>query len=463
MVAATQINHEAENAVLSSILATPTSFDEVVDILHASDFSQPANQLIFQAMLSCDSTGRPIDTLTVADELKREKALKKAGGLDRLDALLDTAPSESNIAAHAKMVVECAELRQIMSAGQQMIAEAASPDAVSTDVRQSAEQAVFNLARENADESMLAMRQAVPYFLEDITHQRDKLLLGHSTGLKDLDKITAGLQDSQLIILAARPGLGKTSLALQIACHIAEVSGLPVPFLSYEMSNLELTTRLVASRVGMSAHDMRVDANLAQVQKDLAQAAEKLMDVPLYIDDNPPEDIAGVRSQMRRLARKYELGAVFIDYMQLMSSAKSSRFGNRTEEVSAISRGLKQMARELNVPVIVLSQLSRASEQRNEKRPTLSDLRESGSIEQDANTVVFVYRPTLHDGNADPELAELIIAKQRSGQAGVTVNVRFQDSLTKFSDAPANMQQTYTPPTNTAPNFRYQPAADVPF
>jgi replicative DNA helicase len=299
------------------------------------------------------------------------------------------------------------------------------------------------------------MAQAVPKMLEALARARTTVLSGQSTGFEGLDRLTGGLQGGQLVILAARPAMGKSALGVQIARHIAETSGGYVPLLSYEMGNSEITTRMLSTALGYDLLKLRSGDIPAGMERDTAIAAQKMAELSMLIDDNPPETIGGVRSAMRRLARRGPVSAVVIDYLQLMSGESRQSSENRTQEVSEISRGLKRLATELNVPVIALSQLNRQLEQRPNKRPSLSDLRESGSLEQDANAVLFLYREHVHNAAADPSAAELIIAKQRNGPLG-TVRLRFDGTCAKFSEdsstgsyhTTASNGSSYTPPSN---------------
>lgn len=464
------VDEAAERAVLAAILVAPAAIVDVTELLVAEDFGIPAHVELFRALVAVDSSGRPVDKVTVADELKRAGQLTKVGGRQMLEQLLEEGTIADNVAAHCEIVAELSRRRQIITAGRSMVSSALDPANTVDEVRAAAEQAVFDLGRTRTAQSLVPMAQAVPELLQELANSRNKLLLGHSTGFTDLDRLTAGLQPGQLVIVAARPGMGKSSLALQIAAHVAETTDQSVAFLSYEMSQSELAIRLLSSRVGVSASDIRLGLVPHEAERDISVQAAKMAQLRMFIDDNPPEDIVAVRSAMRRLARRTELGLIVIDYVQLMA-AQVSRYGNRTEEVSAISRGLKRMATELGVPVIALSQLSRALEQRPNKRPQLSDLRESGSLEQDASTVLFIYRDSIYNPAADPSLAELIIAKQRSGQAGVSVNLEFEDRLTRFKSTTRTPAATFTPPPPApaggggfGPGWNgRQNAADAPF
>lgn len=428
-----QADAVAERAVIAALLTSASAFDDVTDMLIPTDFGVRAYGDMYAAIQSCDASGRPVDVITVVDELRRANTLKRCGGPEAVAEIASEAGAVDNVVAHAEIVSGKAQLRDIVTAGRAMVTDAMSADADPVDVRGRAEQIVFDLGKTSAKSSMIGMAQAVPQLLAELAKTRNQLLIGHSTGLAELDRVTAGLQGGQLIIIAARPGVGKTSLALQIARHIAETTNMVVPFVSYEMSVNELTMRMLSAAIGLDSERIRQGNIGDESVRDIAVQAEKMAQVPLMLDDNPPIDIASLRSGMRRLARRTGIGAIVVDYIQLMSASRS-KSGNRTEEVSEISRGLKQLARELDVPIIALSQLSRNSEQRPNKRPTLSDLRDSGAIEQDANTVIFVYRDSMYNPAADPELAELIIAKQRSGASGITLYTAFEAQCTRFKD-----------------------------
>jgi replicative DNA helicase len=289
---------------------------------------------------------------------------------------------------------------------------------------------------------MLEMSQAVPLLLESLAKAQTSSLVGISTGIPSLDKLTGGLQGGQLIILAARPAMGKSALGVQIARHIAESTQSYVPVLSYEMGVIEITTRMLATATGCDLMRLKGGDLPEGMERVMATAAKDLCDLTMLIDDSPPETIGGVRSAMRRLARRGPIGAIVIDYLQLMSGETRFMQDSRNQEVSEISRGLKRLATELNVPIIALSQLNRQLEQRQNKRPNLSDLRESGSLEQDANLVLFLYREHVYNSSVHPEKTELIIGKQRNGPLGV-VRLKFEGSCAKFTEdnssySPAN-------------------------
>lgn len=442
------VDSEAETSVVAGLLACPDTFLDVCDVLSVDDFAGAAHAEVFAAMLACDAAGRPLDVVTVSEELRRSGSLERVGGVAALRSLLSRAVLAESVPAHAAIVAERAQLRRLVAAGRDISLLPQRPGISAADALSEAERRVFELGSSRSSSSMVAMSEAVPAMLEDLARARSSVLLGHATGFPGLDAMTGGLQGGQLVIVAARPSMGKSAFAVQVARHIAETSGMVVPLLSFEMSTSEIAMRLLASEMRFDLLRLRRGDVPPGRERDLAEAAQRLQDVQLLIDDDPPETIASMRSAMRRLARRAQVGAVVVDYLQLMSGDRSSFVENRNQEVSEISRGLKRMATELDVPVIALSQLNRALEQRPNKRPNLSDLRESGSLEQDASAVMFLFRPWLYDQSADREAAELIVAKQRNGPVG-TVDLRFSPESARFFSAPSSQ-----PPSS---------GAEVPF
>jgi replicative DNA helicase len=443
------VDAEAEASVITSILTVPELFLDLTEILDAEDFAIAANQEIWRAAIACDASGRPIDVITVTDALRRAKKLTRVGGPEAIEALAAKTGETTHVMAHAAIVADKARLRRLLAAGRSIATEASSPDAEAAKVLANAESSIFEIGKERQRSSMIEMAQAVPKMLEALTKARTSVLVGQSTGLAGLDRLTGGFQGGQLIILAARPAMGKSALGVQIARHIAETSGGYVPLLSYEMSVPEITTRMLSTALGYDLLKLRNGDIPSGMERDTAIAAQKMAELPMLIDDNPPETIGGVRSAMRRLARRGPVSAIVIDYLQLMNGDSRIASENRTQEVSEISRGLKRLATELNVPVIALSQLNRQLEQRSgSKKPQLSDLRESGSLEQDANAVLFLYRDAVYNPSSDPAAAELIIAKQRNGPLG-TIRLRFDGSCARFSEDTsmgAANGSTFTPP-----------------
>jgi replicative DNA helicase len=443
----------AEEAVLAVAMTSPEGYYEIRETLWPEDFGVDAHRAIFSAMIDLENAGRPIDAITVADELRRRKNLTRAGGVENIQRIAGSGSEVVNVEAWREIVSEKGLLRRLVDVGRGIVGGATKPDADGGVELESAEQAVFEIGARTSKNAMTTMPQAVANTMKELAKVRTKILLGHSTGLRDLDKITGGLQPGQLFIVAARPGVGKSAFALQIARHVAESTGLLVPFLSYEMSANELTMRMLAGALSYDLHRLRQGELMAGMERDLAVAGERLAGLQILIDDNPPVTIGGVRSLMRRLARRGEIGAIFIDYLQLMEGDGRSRDPNRVQEIAQISRGLKRLATELQVPVVALSQLNRGLENRPNKRPMLSDLRESGSLEQDASIVAFLYRDHLYNPAADPGLAECIIAKQRNGPSG-TVMLGYTPACAKFET---------TDRTDPGPSGFVQGRSGVPF
>lgn len=425
------IDVAAEEGVIAAIITSPENYYEIREKLRVEDFGVEAHQVIYAAMLNLENVGRPIDCITVVDELRREKSLTRAGGAENVKRIASLSTEAANVAAWGEIVADKGLLRRLVATGRGIAGRSQRGDADASDELEAAEQAVFELGAKIQTSNLITMPQAVASTMKELSKVRTQLLLGHSTGLRDLDRITGGLQPGQLFIVAARPGAGKSAFALQVARHVAESSGLLVPFLSYEMSANELTMRMLATAISYDLHKLRQGQLAPGMERDLAVAGEKIAGLPVLIDDNPPTSIGAVRSAMRRLARRGEIGAVFIDYLQLMDGDGRSREANRVQEIAQISRGLKRLASELHVPIVALSQLNRGLENRPNKRPMLSDLRESGSLEQDASVVAFLYRDSMYNPASDPTLAECIIAKQRNGPSGV-VYLQYTPTCAKF-------------------------------
>lgn len=427
------VDMEAELSVLSALFTSPDLFLDISSLLTAEDFAISAHQDLYRAALMCDQNGQPVDAITVADALRRMKKLIKVGGQKAIDAIVERGGSVDNVMHHAAIVLDKSKLRKLLTVGRSIAGNAIRPEAEAAKVLSDAESQVFQLGKEHTKSSMLDMSQAVPLLLDSLAKARASSLVGVSTGMQGLDRITGGLQGGQLIILAARPAMGKSALGVQIARHIAETTQSYVPVLSYEMGTVEIATRMLATATGCDLMRLKGGDLPEGMERKIALAAKELGNLTMLIDDSPPETIGGVRSAMRRLARRGPIGAIVIDYLQLMSGETRFIQDSRNQEVSEISRGLKRLATELDVPIIALSQLNRQLEQRQNKRPGLSDLRESGSLEQDANIVLFLYREYVYNSSVHPEKTELIVAKQRNGPLG-TIRLKFEGSCAKFTE-----------------------------
>lgn len=424
------VDQAAEAALLGCVLSVPETFLDVVDTITSDDFGVAAHRHIWEAIVSVEAQAQPIDQITVAAELERQKALKKAGGRDYLASLAGGVEEAGSAVAYAGIVAEKATLRRVAHAGSRITQAALASDAVAADVVDFAESAVLELGEQRTGHRYQSMPEAVSQMMREMAERRGSDLLGISTGFQSLDRMTGGFQKGQLITLAARPGQGKSALSLAIARYAAETTGEVVVLESYEMSNSELMLRMLSNITGLPMQDLMRGNIPPQAERDVSLATERMIRLSLLVDDKPPATIAGLRSALRRQARRSPLGLVVVDYLQLISGTRTE---NRTQEVSEITRTLKLLAQELEVPILALSQLSRAVEQRADRRPTLSDLRESGSIEQDSDIVIFIAREHTWNPAADPGAAELIVAKQRNGPTG-TINMRWNGQAARFID-----------------------------
>ena len=424
---------EAEKATLGSILLNREAIVAVAPWLVPEFFYVERHAQIYEAMLACYNARIPPDTRTVAEELRRRDRLEGIGGVAYLSDLVDTVPTSYHVEYYARIIERTALLRKLIQAGGKIAALGYNEQDDLEDTLDRAEQTLFDISQRRATQDFVPISQVIDSYYEQINYLQEHRgeVVGVPTGFRDLDEITGGLQQSDLIILAARPSVGKTSFVLSLAYNIALRNQRNVGIFSLEMSRDQLVQRLLAMDSRIDTHRLRTghvgETELQVVMSSMARLAA----VPIYIEDTPGQTIMEVRSKARRLQSQYGVDIIIIDYLQLMAGKRSE---NRVQEVSEISRGLKALARELNVPVIALSQLSRAVEGRTSHVPMLSDLRESGSIEQDADIVMFIYREELYDPNTDKKgIAELHIAKHRNGPIGV-VPMRFDAATTRFDD-----------------------------
>ena len=435
---------EAETAVLGGMLIDREAVTRAVEHLDETMFYREANRRLYRAMVRLFERGDVIDVITVSEELKNTAELESAGGFDYLGALVDAVPTAANIEYHARIVRDKALLRRLVEQSTQIIRDVYEQGERDVDeILDQAEARIFQVAESHKREGFVWIKEILWSAFEHIERLQESGtgITGVPTGFTDLDRITTGLQKGDLCIIAARPSMGKTSFALNMAAHAAIAEGIPVAVFSLEMSSEQLVQRLLCAEGRIDAQKLRRGKLSQEEHQRLAAAAGHLNTAPIWIDDQPGANVLEIRAKARRLqsdlrADKKDLGMVLIDYMQLMSGTANAE--SRVQEVSQISRGLKALARELEVPVIALSQLSRGPEQRTDKRPMLSDLRESGSIEQDADVVMFLYRPEYY---APPEKrdeldgkAELIVGKQRNGPTGV-IELFFQKAYTRFDSA----------------------------
>jgi len=430
---------EAEQAVLGGLMLEASAWDKIADVITAEDFYRHDHRLIFQAIDELVGRQQPVDVVTVSEHLEAQERLEEAGGLAYLGALAKNTPSAANIHAYAAIVREKAILRALIRAGQEITEMAFHPNGQPVEVLlDRAEQVVFHIAEQGARgrAGFVNIKDLLTRAVDriDALFQQDNPITGVPTGFTDFDEMTSGLQPSDLIIVAGRPSMGKTTFAMNIAEHVAVREKLPVAVFSMEMPGEQLAMRLMSSLGRIDQHKVRTGRLEDEDWPKLTAAVGELAEAPLYIDDTPALTPNELRARARRLTRESggKLGLIVIDYLQLMQVAGRSE--NRAGEISEISRALKGLAKELDVPVIALSQLNRSLEQRPNKRPVMSDLRESGAIEQDADVIVFIYRDEVYNEDSpDKGTAEIIIGKQRNGPIG-TVRLTFLGQYTRFEN-----------------------------
>lgn len=432
---------EAETAVLGGMLIDREGVTRSIEHVNESMFYREANRRLYRAMLRLYERGDVIDLITVSEELKKTGELDSAGGFDYLAALVDAVPTAANLEYHAKIVRDKALLRRLVEQASHIIRDVHDPGARAVnEILDEAEARIFKVAESHSREGFARIKDILWSTFEHIEKLQSSSsgITGIPTGFPDLDRMTTGLQRGDLCIVAARPSMGKTSWVMNVAANAAITHDTPVAIFSLEMSSEQLVQRLLCAEGRIDAQRLRRGKLSQEEHQRLAAAAGHLNTAPIWIDDQPGANVLEIRAKARRLqselrSESKELGMVVIDYMQLMSGAGQSE--SRVQEVSQISRSLKALARELDVPVVALSQLSRGPEQRTDKRPMLSDLRESGSIEQDADIVMFLFRPEYYapvDQREELEgKSELIVSKQRNGPTGV-VELYFQKAYTRF-------------------------------
>lgn len=437
-------NIEAETSVLGGILLNyKEALNRVLEHVHPTDFYAPAHQDIFEAILRLEEAGRPIDVITLEEELRSANKLKRVGGMTYLAELSGKVPTAENIGFHARIVRDKATLRRLIHACSEIVAEGYTDPADVHDFLDGAEQQIFELSQRMAKESYLPLKPILREVFQTIErrHGRKGDITGVPTGYPDLDRITSGLQPSDLIIVAARPSVGKTSFCINIAHNAALHDNIPVLIFSLEMSKESLVERILSAEAKIDSSKLRSGFFDDAEWKELTAAAGRINEAPIFIDDSAALTVLEIRAKARRFradrsifTEPDQMGLVIVDYLQLVRSRKS--YDSREREVAEVSRGLKALAKEVRLPVIALSQLRRSVEDRKDQRPQLSDLRESGAIEQDADVIAFIHRPRSeeHDDEKDwgkPFEAELIIGKQRNGPLG-TVELMFVPRYTRF-------------------------------
>jgi len=425
-------NIEAEQGVLGGVLLDNEILHEVVPILKVEDFYRDTHQLIYRAIRDLYDLGKPVDFIILADELGRRGEFEGIGGHETLQQIVNSVPHAANAVYHAKIVLEKSIGRQVIEISNLSLREAYSNTLTANELLESAEKRIFAIAEEQVTGETVELKEVVTEAMERIgaraesTHQ----VTGVSTGFIDLDDLTGGFQPTQLIILAARPSMGKTAFALNICESVSVDNKKPVLFVSLEMGKVELAERLLCARSRVEGHKLRTGQNFrGQDMALLGKAYDELRASPMFIDDTPSRNVMQIAANARRLKLRHGIGMVVIDYIQLIDSEETR--DSRQEQIAKISRRLKGLARELQVPVVALSQLNRAVENREDRRPRMADLRESGAIEQDADLVLLLHRPDYYDPNDRPNEAEVIVAKNRSGATG-TIGLQFAKSITRF-------------------------------
>jgi len=434
---------EAESSVLGGLLLDNGAWDRVGDLLNEGDFYRYEHRLIYTAMAALINASRPADVITVFEQLQSQGKAEETGGLAYLNALAQYVPSAGNIRRYAEIVRERAILRKLVAASDEIATNAFNPQGRPVaQILDESEQKIFNIGEEGSrmKRGFQAMDTLVVDLLDRVQEMADNPndITGVPTGFYDLDRMTAGLQPGDMIVLAARPSMGKTAFAINIAEHVALNEGLPVAVFSMEMGAAQLAVRIVGSIGRIDQGHLRTGKLTDEEWPRLTEAIEKLRNISLHIDETAGLTASELRANARRLARQCgKLGLIVVDYLQLMSGSGGND-ENRATELGEISRGLKMLAKELGCPVIALSQLNRSVETRPDKRPMMSDLRESGAIEQDADIIMFIYRDEYYTKDAckEPGVAEIIIAKQRNGPTG-TVKLAFLKPLTRFENLAA--------------------------
>jgi replicative DNA helicase len=432
-------NLEAEESVLGAMLLSPTAVATVSEILDASDFYRESHAKIYRAALALWSKGEPVDAITLANELDERAELDGAGGQARVAELAALVPAASNVEHYARIVKEMATLRGLIRAGQEIVRLGQEREGEVSDLVDRAEQIVFELGQQRESSDFAHIEGLLKESFERITHlyEAGAEITGVPAGYKELDLLTSGFQPGNLIILAARPSMGKSGLGLCMAANLGVRHSTPVALFTLEMSKAEVTQRMMCSEAKVESQRLRSGRLAPDDWPRLTAACDRLMKAPIYVDDSGAITIMELRSKARRLkSREPDLGMIIVDYLQLMASDRNVE--SRVQEVSQISRALKVLARELEVPILAMSQLSRAVEQRHDKRPILSDLRDSGSIEQDADLVMFIYRDEYYLGEESEQqgIAEVILAKHRNGPTG-TVKLSWLRRYAKFADLAA--------------------------
>ena len=431
---------EAEQAVLASVLLNNDLMNDVVEILRADDFYQGAHRTLFSTMVDLYERGRAIDQLTLAESLNARGVANEVGGLSYLSELIHNVPTTANVVDYARLVKEKSILRSMIAVAQQITNSAFQGVGEVDDFLDKTEQAIFAIAEEKIKPSYYSMAEMGKEAMREIEklYEKKEMITGVPSGFRDLDRLTAGFQKADMVVIAARPGMGKTAFSLNVALHAALRHGLPVAIFSLEMSRQQLALRMICSDARVDFQRLRTGYLAQDEINRIVASVGKLSEAPIYCDDSGALTALELRAKARRLKKDKGIGMVVIDYLQLMRGISTrGSTDNRVQEISEISRSLKALAKEINVPVLAISQLNRGVESRTDKRPQMADLRESGAIEQDSDLILFIYREEMYAKANTPEekkgKAEIIIGKQRNGPMGV-VDLAFLSRYTRFED-----------------------------
>ena len=425
-------NLDAEQAIVGGILINNDAFTQIVDIISDEDFYKEAHALIYEGMLALYNRDDPIDVITLSQVLKEKGVLDKVGGTEYLASLAEATATSAGILYHAEIVKDLSTRRNLIKQCSHISEVCFQPGNTTEDILDSAEQYIFEITERNIDQNFLQLDEVVKNSFKKIETSTGSNITGISTGFTDFDNITSGLQHSDFIIVAGRPSMGKTALALNIALNAALIDKVGVAIFSLEMSSLQLGIRLLGCDAMIDAWKLRKGALQDDDYLRLTDSANRLSELPIYIDDSSGLSSLEIKAKARRLKKKHNISLVIIDYLQLMQSKKAVE--SRQLEISDISRSLKALAKDLDIPVLAVSQLNRKVEDRPNKRPLLADLRESGAIEQDADLILFIYREELYNRTEENKgKAEIIVAKHRNGPTGL-VNLTFREKYTKFQN-----------------------------
>ncbi|MCD6213801.1 MAG: replicative DNA helicase, partial [Candidatus Desulfofervidus sp.] len=434
-------NMEAEQAVLGGILIDNEAIHQVLEIIEVEDFYRESHRKIFLVFLELYEQNQPIDLVTVCEALQKKQQLEEVGGATFLASLVEVIPTASNIIYYAKIVKEKSILRKLITRATYIINQCVAPtDENIEEILDRAEQTIFEVSQERIQTSYYSLKDVIKSTFQTIQSitQKDSYITGIPTGFIDFDRLTSGFQPSDLIIIAGRPSMGKTAFALNIAANAASKHKIPVGIFSLEMSKEQLTTRMLCAEAKVDSQKLRSGFLAEHDWQLLIEAASVLSEAPIFIDDTPAISVLELRAKARRLKSEHNISLIIIDYLQLMKGKGGNE--RREQEISEISRSLKALAKELNIPVIALSQLNRKVEDRENKRPRLADLRESGAIEQDADLIAFLYRDEVYnqrEDNPNRGMAEIIIGKHRNGPVG-KVKLAFLEKFTSFENLQLN-------------------------